>query len=135
VSIPREAAPADALRIDRWLWCARFYKTRSLAARAVRGGHVHLNGRSVKPAQAVKIGDSLEIDRGRDARAITVVALPVRRGPSEEAQSCYVESQESVERRALEVQRRAAAGLAGPPTDSRPDKRTRRLLLRARGRS
>jgi ribosome-associated heat shock protein Hsp15 len=133
VSIPRDAAPS-ALRIDRWLWCARFYKTRSLAAHAVRDGNVRLNGRRVKPAQNVKVGDSLAIDRSPDECAITVLALPGRRGPSAEAQSCYVETPESIERRTLEAQERAAA-LTGPPTDSRPDKRTRRLLLRARGRS
>jgi ribosome-associated heat shock protein Hsp15 len=134
VSIPHDAAP-PALRIDRWLWCARFYKTRSLAAHAVRGGNVRLNGRRVKPAQNVKVGDSLAIDRGPDECAITVLALPGRRGPSPEAQSCYVETPESVKRRTLEAEDRAAAVLVGPPTDSRPDKRTRRLLLRARGRS
>jgi ribosome-associated heat shock protein Hsp15 len=136
VTAPREGAPpADALRIDRWLWCARFYKTRTLAAQAVRGGDVRLNGRRVKPAHDVRIGDSVAIDRDDEVCAITVAALPDRRGPSQEAQRCYIETPESVERRTLEGQRRAAAALARPPTDSRPDKRTRRLLLRVRGRS
>jgi ribosome-associated heat shock protein Hsp15 len=136
VTAPSEGAPpTDALRIDRWLWCARFYKTRSLAAQAVRGGDVRLNGRRVKPAHDVRIGDSVAIDRDHEACAITVAALPDRRGPSQEAQRCYMETPESVERRTLEGQRRAHPALARPPTDSRPDKRTRRLLLRARGRS
>ena len=135
VTAPARSAPEAALRIDRWLWCARFYKTRSLAAHAVRAGHVRLNGRRVKPAHDVKIGDSIAIDATRDEYAISVAALPGRRGPSPEAQSCYVETPESVERRTVEVQRRAAAALVLPPTDSRPDKRTRRLLLRARGRT
>ena len=95
---------------------------------------MRVNGRRVKPAQVVRIGDSIAIDRDDDACTITVIALPDRRGPSQEAQRCYLETQESVERRTLEAERRAAAALVRPPTDDRPDKRTRRLLLRARGR-
>ncbi len=126
---------ADRLRIDRWLWCARFFKSRSAAAEAVRGGHVRLNGQRVKPAHAVKIGDSLHIELPRAGeREVAIVAIPVRRGPAPEAATTYVESAESIERRRREAEERAARGPNLPPTLGKPDKRTRRLLLRARQR-
>jgi ribosome-associated heat shock protein Hsp15 len=121
----------SALRIDRWLWCTRFFKSRSAAAAAVRAGHVRLNGRRVKPAHDVRCGDLVTIDRGVVECDVTVVAIPSRRGPSAEAQTCYAETAASTARRAAA----AAAHAAAPdlaPTSGRPDKRTRRLLLRAR---
>src|SRR5215831_4581769 len=122
------------LRIDRWLWCARFFKSRSAAAEAVRGGRVRLNGGKVKPAHDVKPGDAVTIELGAhgDEREITIAAIPARRGPATEAATCYVESSESVERRRAAAEARALA--PPPPTLGRPDKRTRRLLLRARDR-
>jgi len=125
----------DRLRIDRWLWCARFFKTRSLAARAVRGGHFRLNGQRVKVAHAVKVGDALTIVLDEDVeRDVTIDAIPARRGPASEAVACYTETSESLERRRLAAERRALAPVFAPPTEGRPDKRTRRLLLRARQR-
>lgn len=125
----------DRLRIDRWLWCARFFKTRSLAAQAVRGGHVQLNGQRVKAAHAVKVGDALTIVLREDTeREVRIDAIPARRGPAPEAAACYTETAESIERRRLAAERRALAPAFGPPTEGRPDKRTRRLLLRARQR-
>lgn len=127
--------PADRLRIDRWLWCARFFKSRSAAAEAVRGGHVRLNGQRVKPAHAVKIGDVLNIELPRSAeREVTIAAIPVRRGPAPVAAASYVESVESIERRKRAADERAARTAYVPPTQGKPDKRTRRLLLRARQR-
>jgi ribosome-associated heat shock protein Hsp15 len=127
--------PADRLRIDRWLWCARFFKSRSAAAEAVRGGHVRLNGQRVKPAHAVKIGDVVHVEPPRSTeREITIAAIPVRRGPAPEAASSYVESAESIERRRVAAEQRAARTAYLPPTQGKPDKRTRRLLLRARQR-
>jgi ribosome-associated heat shock protein Hsp15 len=128
-------ADADRLRIDRWLWCARFYKTRSLAAQAVRGGHVRLNGQRVKAAHAVKVGDALTVTLRDDVeRDVTIDAIPARRGPAPEAAACYTESAASLERRRLAAEHRALAPVLGPPTEGRPVKRTRRLLLRARQR-
>jgi ribosome-associated heat shock protein Hsp15 len=125
---------ADRLRIDRWLWCARFFKSRSAAAEAVRSGRVRLNGGRVKPAHDVKPGDAVTIELGAhgDEREITISAIPVRRGPASEAATCYVESSESVELRRVAAEARKLA--PPPPTLGRPDKRTRRLLLRARDR-
>ena len=126
---------SDRLRIDRWLWCARFFKSRSAAAEAVRGGHVRLNGQRVKPAHAVKVGDALQIapPRGRE-RDVAIAVIPTRRGPAPEAALSYVETPESIERRRKAAEDRAARGPYLPPTAGKPDKRTRRLLLRARQR-
>ena len=126
---------ADRLRIDRWLWCARFFKSRSAAAEAVRGGHVRLNGQRVKPAHAVKIGDALQLTLSHGVeRDVAIAVIPRRRGPAPEAAATYVESPESIERRRKAAEERAARAVYLPPTAGRPDKRTRRLLLRARQR-
>lgn len=126
---------ADRLRIDRWLWCARLFKSRSAAAEAVRGGHVRLNGQRVKPAHAVKVGDALHlVSPHGPERELAIAAIPERRGPAPEAAATYVESAESIERRRKAAEERAARVFIGPPTVGRPDKRTRRLLLRARQR-
>lgn len=126
---------ADALRIDRWLWCARFFKSRSAAADAVRRGQVRVNSQRAKPSHAVKVGDALQIEIPRAAeREVAVVAIPVRRGPASEAAKTYVESSESVERRRRAAEERATRVVVLPPTAGRPDKRTRRLMLRARQR-
>ena len=130
-----EESDDDRLRVDRWLWCARFFKTRSGAAAAVRSGHVRVNGQRVKPAHAVKIGDALQLDLPRaDERQISVLAIPARRGPAPEAAASYVESAESIERRRRAAEQRAARGSYLPPTAGKPDKRTRRLMQRARHR-
>lgn len=125
----------ERLRIDRWLWCARFFKSRSAAAEAVRGGHVRVNGQRVKPAHAVKLGDALQLTLAYGVeRDVAIAAIPTRRGPAPEAATSYVESPESIERRRKAAEERAARGVYVPPTAGRPDKRTRRLLLRARQR-
>src|SRR5262245_61800831 len=129
-----EDSGADRLRIDRWLWCARFFKSRSAAAEAVRTGRVRLNGGKVKPAHDVKPGDGVTIEIGArgEEREIKIAAIPARRGPASEAVKCYAESLESVGRRRVAAEARALA--PPPPTPGRPDKRTRRLLLKARDR-
>lgn len=130
-----EDSTVNSLRIDRWLWCARFFKTRTLAADAVKGGHVRVNGQRVKPARDVKVGDTLLIAQGHTEREIEVLAIPVRRGPAPEAAACYAESEESIARRQEAAQRRAVEReLFRAPTAGRPDKRTRRLLRARRHR-
>jgi ribosome-associated heat shock protein Hsp15 len=125
---------SDDLRIDRWLWCTRFFKTRSAAAQAVRGGHVRLNGQRPKPSRVVALGDRITVCRDFDDYEIIVTRIPSRRGPAAEALTCYTESETSMRARALrEEQRRAAAALTRPPTLGRPDKRTRRLIRAHRG--
>ena len=123
------------LRIDRWLWCARLFKSRSAAAEAVRGGHVRLNGQRVKPAHAVKIGDALQIASSNGAeREVAIALIPKRRGPAPEAAASYIESPLSIERRRKAAEERKSRIAYLPPTAGKPDKRTRRLLLRARQR-
>ena len=133
--MPTEQKDAERLRIDRWLWCARLFKSRSAAAEAVRAGHVRLNEQRVKPAHDVKVSDRVYVDSGGSTpRDLTIASIPARRGPAAEAAKTYVESVESIERRALAIEQRALRKAFVPPTPGKPDKRTRRLLLRARQR-
>jgi ribosome-associated heat shock protein Hsp15 len=122
----------DQVRIDKWLWAARFYKTRGLAAQAVTGGHVRLNGLRVKPAKAVKIGDLLDINKEGYLYRIEVTGLSERRGPATVARTLYDEGPESVEQRERQREQRRLAALAGPHPDRRPDKRARRKLRETR---
>jgi ribosome-associated heat shock protein Hsp15 len=115
------------VRLDRWLWCTRFFKTRGLAADAVKAGHVRVAGQRVKPAKTIECGDAISVTKGVETWHLTVCALPERRGPAAAAQSCYAESAESVAERALRRDQRRAA-VTSPPTTGRPDKRTRRLI-------
>jgi ribosome-associated heat shock protein Hsp15 len=125
-----EVCDETGLRVDKWLWCARFFKTRSLAAAAVSGGKVHVNRERVKPSRLVRPGDVLEITVGFDAVTVEVLAIPGRRGPAAEARLCYRESEASLARRERMREQRRLAALAAPQTEGRPDKRTRRELLR-----
>ncbi|HET7396139.1 MAG TPA: S4 domain-containing protein [Gammaproteobacteria bacterium] len=118
------------IRLDKWLWAARFFKTRSLATVAVNGGKVHVNDVRAKPAHELRIDDRLEITRGTERYEITVLALSETRGPASVAQTLYEETDASRERRAHEAALRKVAMLATPMTPGRPDKRTRRLIHR-----
>lgn len=118
----------NGLRIDKWLWFVRFFKTRSLATAAVKGGHVKVNGERAKPGLMVFVGDDIQITRRRLPYAVTVVSIPARRGPAREAERCYHESEESQERRRRIVDGLRNDRLQMPMTRGRPDKRTRRAL-------
>jgi ribosome-associated heat shock protein Hsp15 len=113
------------LRIDKWLWFARFFKSRSQATDAVAGGRVHVNGERVKASRNVHVDDRLVITRDEIRFDVVVAALPARRGPAAEARMAYVETPESV---AAREQRRENARLAPPAPDGRPDKHARRAL-------
>ncbi len=119
-----------ALRIDRWLWFTRFFKTRSLAAKAVAGGHVRVNGERARPGQRVAAGDRLDIVRDRLTWEIEVLGVPARRGPASEAQRHFRESEASAARRRELSDSLRNDRLQMPRTDGRPDKHTRRLLRR-----
>jgi len=119
---------SDGVRIDKWLWAARFYKTRSLAAQAVAGGKVHLNGMRVKPARAVKVADELEIHKEGFRFCVAVLALSGRRGPASVAQTLYQESQDSVEKRAVLREQYRLANESTPRPERKPDKKARRQL-------
>jgi ribosome-associated heat shock protein Hsp15 len=120
----------NGVRIDRWLWAARFFRTRGLAQEAIRGGHVHLNGVRVKPSREVKVGDRLSIARETERFEVEVRGLAERRGPAAVAAGLYEENPDSVARREAERAERALQRrlVTGPPR--RPDKRARRRIVR-----
>lgn len=130
-----ESRPLDQIRIDRWLWAARFYKTRSRAKVAIVGGKIVVNGAKAKPSREVRVCDNLSIRRGNDEIDIVVVALSDQRGPANVAQALYSETSDSIERRAaLKAQRRMErAGLRMPK--SKPSKRDRRHLMRMKSKT
>lgn len=130
-------AGADRVRLDKWLWAARMFKTRGQATEAVQGGRVHVNGQRAKPARDVRPGDSIEITRpGHSPMVIVVTGLSDRRGPASEAQALYEETQESVEARERDrMMRRMAPPPPGADLAGRPTKRDRRRFEDARRRS
>ncbi|HVS75610.1 MAG TPA: S4 domain-containing protein [Steroidobacteraceae bacterium] len=128
-------AGPGAARIDRWLFAVRLFKSRSLAADAVSGGKVHVNGARVRPSHSVRPGDFVTFSRGAVDFECAVAAIPERRGPAREAVACYTETDASRERREQHVQRMRIAAALAPRPEERPDKHDRRELRRLRGRS
>jgi ribosome-associated heat shock protein Hsp15 len=123
------------LRIDRWLWCTRLFKSRSLAAEAVAGGKVHVNGQRVKPAHSVRVGDKVAISRQGYSFECEILKLLDRRGAAPIAQGCYAETDSArAAREKFGEQSRLAAAFAQPRSLERPDKHGRRQLRRLRGR-
>ena len=120
----------DILRIDKWLWYVRLFKTRALARQSVLAGHIRVNGHRVKPARPVAIGDSVEITAGLSPRSFAVTGLPRRRGSASEAATMYEESEESVERFRLAMEQRRLRRITSPHPERRPDKRARRQIIR-----
>ncbi len=127
---------AQSLRVDRWLWFARFYRTRTAASAAVQGGHVQVNGERARAATRVSCGDRILIRRNRLQYEVTVLDLPACRGPAKTAQACYEESAQSAARRERTLEELRRDRLQMPMTKGRPDKHTRRQLReRNRGRA
>lgn len=123
----------DKLRIDKWLFFTRFYKTRVLAGKAVAGGHVKINKQRAKSSATVKPGDDIELVRDQSSWRMAVIAIPTRRGPAVESRACYEEDTGVKQQREQLIAGRRADRLQMPHTDGRPDKHTRRKL-RARRR-
>ena len=121
----------ERLRIDKWLWAARFFKTRSIAKTAIEGGKVHIDGQRVKVSREIGVGDIVVVKQGWDDKEIEVTALSDRRGPASEAQQLYVETERSIARRAKEAEARKAAGAMARPAQ-RPGKHERKALERLR---
>lgn len=119
----------EGVRIDKWLWATRFYRTRTLASAAVTGGKVHVNGQRVKASRMLRIGDGLTINRNRIEMEIIVVGLSERRGPATEAERLYRETEESRQRREQAASERRLYGGSTPAPQRRPDKRSRRKLI------
>ena len=119
----------DGIRIDKWLWAARFFKTRSLAAEEVGKGHVHVAQQTIKPSREVRIGDTLTVWQAKIPRTIRVKGLSAHRGPAPVAQALYEESAESIAQRlAMQEHRRLHAEPADALSHGRPTKRDRRDL-------
>ena len=119
-----------SVRVDKWLWAARFFKTRSIATDAVEGGKIKLNGERPKPAKSVKIGDQLEVRSGQFTFSICVLALSDKRGPATVAATLYIESSESQAARKILAEQLRADALATPYLRGRPTKKARRDIVR-----
>lgn len=126
----RTADPADAIRLDKWLWAARFFKTRQLAIEAINGGKVHVDGQRVKPSRVIRPGSRLEIHKDSLSWEIEVLAINKQRRPAAEAALLYVESEASRLRRQELVRERRELGAVTPDSKGRPTKRDRRQIER-----
>ncbi len=122
------------MRIDKWLWAARFFKTRSLAGNACELGRIESGGQRAKPARDVRVGDMLRITNGGGEFHVEVLGLSEMRGPAAIAQALYRETEESREMRLKAAAERKAMALSDPLSDNRPSKRDRRKMDRLRGR-
>ena len=124
----------NEVRIDKWLWAARFYKTRSLAQQMVEGGKVHVDGQRVKASKPVRVGQRVVLRQGELQREVEVLALAEKRGSAPQAALLYQETQDSIARREQVSAERRAAIISAPHPDHRPDKKARRDLRRFRDR-
>ena len=120
----------DSMRLDKWLWAARFFKTRPNATEAVNGGKVHFNGQRTKASRAVQCGDELTIQRGPYQYIVIVRAMSKQRGPAALAQTLYEETAESLAAREALAEQRKAQQVQTASPDKRPDKRSRRHIIR-----
>ena len=122
----------DRIRVDKWLWAARFFKTRSIAKTAIEGGKVHLDGQRVKVSREISVGETLVIKQGWDEKEVVVLGLSAQRGPAPVARELYEETAASIERREREAQARKAAGGAVARATQKPGKHQRKALERLR---
>lgn len=123
---------SDDVRLDKWLWAARFYKTRSLARQMIDGGKVHVDGQRGRPAKPVRVGQEIRLRQGHDLRTVIVRALSERRGSASDAALLYEETPASIAAREQAAAERRAAMRTMPHPDHRPDKKERRDLVRFR---
>ena len=121
---------AADVRLDKWLWAARLYKTRSLATVAVNGGKVRVGGERVKPSRDVRLGDVISLTRGSDPMELTVRGISGKRGKAVDAQALYEETAASVAIRAERATLRRSRALDNPAPAKRPDKKSRRQIIR-----
>ena len=120
----------QSVRIDKWLWAARFFKTRGLATEMVSGGHVQINGDRAKASRAVQVGDTLSIQRQQELFIVTVTGLAEKRGSAAIAKTLYQETEASVAARATQQQLRKLHAASAPAPERRPDKKARRQIIR-----
>lgn len=128
-----EKTPPEKMRLDKWLWAARFFKTRSLAIQAIEQGRVKLDGDRVKPAREIKPRDRLDVQVGDFVWTLTVRMLSMQRGPAPVAQQLYVEAPESLARRQQQADARKLAASPAAAIKGRPTKRDRRQIHRFTG--
>lgn len=122
--------PAEAVRLDKWLWAARFYKTRAVAREMIEGGKVHYNGQRSKPSKVVELNATLTLRQGNDERTVVVKGITEQRRPASEAVQLYEETAQSIEKREKMALARKMNALTMPHPDRRPDKKERRDLMR-----
>ncbi|MGB0893103.1 MAG: ribosome-associated heat shock protein Hsp15 [Parashewanella sp.] len=118
------------VRLDKWLWAARFYKTRAIAKQMIDGGKVHYNGQRTKSSKNVEIGARLQIRQGYDEKEVVIQALCEHRGNATQAQILYDETEQSIKKRELSADARRLQRLNNPAPDHRPDKKQRRQIVR-----
>ena len=123
---------SEPIRVDKWLWAARFFKTRSLATDAIDHGRVKLNGLKIKPAKTIQLNDLLDIDNGSSQWQVKVIGLSGQRGSATLARQLYIETEESIKTREQEAMRRALFPEPSADIKGRPTKRDRRLLDKSR---
>jgi ribosome-associated heat shock protein Hsp15 len=122
--------PAQEVRLDKWLWAARFYKTRAFAREMIDGGKVHYNWQRSKPSKIVELNATLTLRQGNDERTVIVKRITDQRRPASEAVELYEETAESIEKREKMAQARKLNALTMPHPDRRPDKKERRDLMK-----
>lgn len=125
-----KARKDSPIRLDKWLWAARFYKTRALARQMIQSGKVHYDGQRSKPSKVVQVGAIITLRQGFDTKEVEVMALSEQRRGASEAQLLYGETPESVEKREKNAEARKLNALYNPHPDGRPDKKQRRQLIR-----
>ena len=123
----------DAIRIDKWLWAARFYKARSMASKAVDGGKVHVNQQRVKSSHRIKVGDNLVISHALFKQEVIVMALADRRGPAKQAQMLYQETEQSMTEREMVAMQRKILNQGLPRTTRKPGKHERQKIMQMLG--
>lgn len=121
---------SEEVRLDKWLWAARFYKTRAIAREMIEGGKVHYNGQRSKPSKVVELNAELTLRQGNDERTVIVAEVSTQRRPASEAQQLYRETEASIEKREKVAQARKLNALTMPHPDRRPDKKERRDLMK-----
>ena len=129
-SLSTKQAPDEQVRLDKWLWVARFYKTRSIAREMIDGGKVHYNGQRSKPGKIVELGAMIKLRQGNDERTIEVLEISSQRKGAPEAQLLYRETVEGLSQREKMAMARKMNALTMPHPDRRPDKKERRTLLK-----
>lgn len=127
-----QSTQSSKIRLDKWLWAARFYKTRSIAKDMIEGGKVHYEGHRVKASKEVALGALIRLRQGFDEKTIKVISLSDKRGNATLAATLYEETPESIEKRALHAAQRKSLGASAPKSDNRPNKKERRQIIQLR---